>query len=436
MNPVEIIFKKREGKSLTDDELSTFVTSYLSGKIPEYQMSALLMAIFFKDMNPDETKALTRVYVNSGKTIQFPSSWNTVDKHSTGGVGDKITLTLAPVVAACGVKIPMISGRGLGHTGGTLDKLESIPGFRTDYSSDDFANFVNKSGMAIVSQSEELVPADKRIYALRDVTATVESLPLITASIMSKKIAEGAQNLVIDLKVGTGAFIKTMEKAQKLAGLLVSTGEMLGQKVAVVFSRMNSPLGKYIGNALEIIETIEYLKGDTSPDIDILTKELAIQMLLIAGKADNRQQALMLVQDAISSGRALDKFRELIIQQSGNPLIIDDLTLLPQCRYKRAIIAEKSGWIKQIDSQTIGYSLILIGAGRLKLDSKLNYGAGLKILKKIGDRIEEGEILGEIFYDDSEKTDEVVDRILKSFEISETITEQESVIIKVINRYA
>ena len=257
LNPVELIIKKKTGKELTQTELEYFINSYINNEIPEYQMSAMLMAIYFKSMKIEEIQTLAKVYIESGKQITFPKSDKTVDKHSTGGVGDKITIMLAPIVAACGGKIPMISGRGLGHTGGTLDKLESIPGFRTDFNDTEFKEIIEEVGFCIISQSEELVPADRRIYALRDVTGTVESLPLITASIMSKKIAEGAQNLVIDLKIGSGAFIKDLETGKELANLLIKTGEKFGQKVSVIFSNMNSPLGGYIGNALEIIPQLD-----------------------------------------------------------------------------------------------------------------------------------------------------------------------------------
>ncbi len=430
-NPVEIIIKKRNGKRLERAEIEFFVRSYLENKIPEYQMSALLMAIFFQNMEPDEVRTLTEIYIESGIRITFPASLKTADKHSTGGVGDKISIPLAPIVASLGVKIPMISGRGLGHTGGTLDKLESIPGFRTNFSVEEFKTAVDSLGLAIISQSKEMVPADKRIYALRDVTGTVESLPLITASIMSKKIAEGAQNLVIDLKVGTGAFIKDMKTAKTLGNLLKSTGEILGQKVSVVYTNMNSPLGNYIGNALEIKESIEYLKGKNIPDIDIITKTLATQMLLLTGKAKSSQEASEMIAKTISSGKALEFMKKFIENQGGNPAVCDDLSLLPQAKYKIDIISDRVGWIERINSQNIGYALVNIGAGRKTLDSELDYAAGAYLTKKIGDTLEFGEVIGTLYCNDKTLADQTIQKILDSYTVSENKIEKQKMIYEI-----
>jgi len=290
-NPVELLIKKRDGYSLTTDEISCFVNAYLKGDIADYQMSAFLMASFLQGLNKQEIEALTKTYIDSGGTISFEKCLPIADKHSTGGVGDKISLMLAPIAASLGLMVPMISGRGLGHTGGTLDKLESIPGFRTSFSLQEFKQLVEKHSFALAGQSEELVPADKKIYALRDVTATVESPGLITASIMSKKIAEGAKHLVIDLKIGSGAFMPNIKRAKELAELLMATGKSFGQKVTVVFTNMNSPLGHAVGNALEMIEAIEYLKGNYLPDTYELTTVLTAQMLISTGKAKDFEQA-------------------------------------------------------------------------------------------------------------------------------------------------
>jgi pyrimidine-nucleoside phosphorylase len=414
-NPVELIIKKRSGKKLSRDELSFFIESYLRNEIPEYQMSALLMAIFFKNMHPDEIQTLTEVYINSGKRIAFPDDMPTVDKHSTGGVGDKISIVLAPIVAACGANIPMISGRGLGHTGGTLDKLESIPGLRTDFTYTQFKKMVNEVGFSIISQSKELVPADKRIYALRDVSGTVESLPLITASIMSKKIAEGTKNLVIDLKVGSGAFIKKMAKAEKLAELLMQTGENLGQKVSVVYSNMNSSLGEYAGNALEIKECVEFLKGKNIPDIYTITKMLAEEMLMLTGIVKDRAEAEKKFVTVLENGKALEYFRHFIEVQKGNPKICEDTSLLPQAKFELPIIATKKGWVKAIDTQNIGYALVDIGAGRKTIDSKLNYAAGAYLPIKVGHFIEKNSELGKVYCDDEKIGYSVADKIAKSF---------------------
>ena len=432
-NPVELIVKKRNGLNLARDEIKFIFDTYESGKIPEYQMAAFLMSIYFQGMKIDEIQALTEIYIESGKQITFPADMVTVDKHSTGGVGDKISIPLAPIVAACGGKIPMISGRGLGHTGGTLDKLESIPGMRTDFSEKDFKKFVNDIGFAIISQSEELVPIDRTIYSLRDVTGTVGSLPLITASIMSKKIAEGAKNLVIDLKVGTGAFIKNMKMADELSELLIRTGENLGQKVAVVFSNMNSPLGKYAGNALEIKESIEFLKGKKNPDVYEVTKTLAVEMLQLSKISKNRNEAEEMFDNVIRNGLALDCFRKFIKVQGGNPNVCADTSLLPQAKYEIPIISQKTGWIKAIDSQQIGYALVEIGAGRKTLKSKINYGAGASFPKKIGDSIQKDEELGTVFCDDKETGMMVASKIQGSFEISEMMIKKPDLILKTIH---
>lgn len=417
-NPVELILKKREGKTLNHEELTFFVQSYLEDKIPEYQMSAMLMAIFFQNMTLQEVQTLTEVYINSGKKIEFPTSMHTVDKHSTGGVGDKISIPLAPIVAACGAKIPMISGRGLGHTGGTLDKLEAIPGFRTDFSEQDFKKMVTEVGFAIISQSKELVPADRRIYALRDVTGTVESLPLITASIMSKKIAEGAQHLVIDLKVGTGAFIKTIEKAEELAVLLISTGTKLGQTVRVVFTNMDSPLGHYVGNGLEIIESIEYLQGKRLSDIHEITKILAIEMLLTSKICINHAEADKKVEEVIDNGLALKYLANFIEAQGGNPQVCFDTSLLPQTTHQIPIFAEQNGWIEAINSQGIGYALIDVQAGRKTLDSKLDYGSGAYLTHKVGYEVRKGEQIGIVFCNDKSIGEQVAKKILACYKMS------------------
>lgn len=428
-NPVEIILKKRNGAELSREELKFFIEAFIDKKIPEYQMSSLLMAIFFQSMTPEEVQILTEVYINSGKQISFPQTMNTVDKHSTGGVGDKISLMLSPIVVACGGKIPMISGRGLGHTGGTLDKLEAIPGFRTDYSEAEFKKIIEKIGFSIISQSQELVPADKVIYALRDVSGTVESLPLITASIMSKKIAEGAQNLVIDLKVGTGAFIKNMEQAKKLGFLLKQTGEKLGQQVSIIFSNMNSPLGENIGNALEIIETIDYLKGKNLPDIHELTKTLAVEMLILAKTFTNRNDAEKKVEEVIADGSALKIFRDFIEAQGGNPACIDDYSLFATSKFSVPIISPKTGWVESINSQSIGYALIDVGAGRMTLDSKLNYGTGAKLHLKIGDKVESGSSMGTLFCDNKEIGIKVAERISSAYQIVNILVEKEKLIL-------
>ena len=419
-NPVEIILKKRTGQELTPDEMLFMVNSYISGKVPDYQMSAFLMAIYFKGMTKEEIVNLTRVYIESGSQIEFPRELKTVDKHSTGGVGDKITMTLAPIVAACGAYIPMISGRGLGHTGGTLDKLESIPGFDTFMTEECFKEKVLQHKLAIIAQSEALVPADKKIYALRDVTATVESLPLICASIMSKKIAEGAQNLVIDLKVGSGAFMKSMDDAKNLAELLKYTGKSFGQRVSVVYTRMDSPLGYAIGNALEIKECIEYLQGKVISDIDEITKTLAVEMLLMTDIATDKNDALNQINKVMKNGIALSKFAELVSIQEGDPKVVQNTSLLPSSKVILNMVSNQKGYVKNIDSQKIGYALIKIGASRTSLQSPLDMGAGAYLFKKIGDEIGMDEVIGEV-HCECENTGKIVaQEILNAIELSET----------------
>ena len=432
MNPLEIIIKKKTGKSLSQSELKYFIESYLDNKLPEYQMAALLMAINLQGMEIKEIQTLTEIYIESGQIIKFPSDYRTVDKHSTGGVGDKISIVLAPIIAACGGKIPMISGRGLGHTGGTLDKLESIPGFRTNLSEEQFRKLVDEIGFSIIGQSDELIPADRRIYALRGVTGTVDSLSLITASIMSKKIAEGAQNLVIDLKVGLGAFIKNIETANELADLLIKTGEKFGQRVSVIISNMNSPLGEYAGNALEIRECIEYLKGKNIPDIDLLTKTIANEMLLLSDITSDKIEAETMINNSIKNRTALDSFRKFVKAQGGNPEVCDDPSILPQAEYEIPIISDNEGWVESIDTQNIGYALIDIGAGRKALDSKLNYASGTYLPKKIGNHVRKGEQIGKVFCDEEECGKEVAKKILGSYKISNIEVKPQKLIIKVI----
>jgi len=432
-SPVQIILKKRSGETMTGQEINQFITYYLAGDIPDYQMSALLMAIYFQGMSRDEISALTKAYIQSGSQLSFPDELITADKHSTGGVGDKISLMLAPIAAALGLHVPMISGRGLGHTGGTLDKLEAIPGFQTQYSMPEFRKLVMEIGLAMVGQSEQIVPADKRIYALRDVTATVESPGLITASIMSKKLAEGAKHLVIDLKVGTGAFMPNLRRAEELAELLISTGSAFGQKVSVVFTNMNSPLGSAVGNALEVIEAIEYLKGNRPLDTEEITNILVSQMLLSSGLSTDMQMALGMIKKVIDDGSALQCFIKMVKAQGGDPRVVDDYTIFGRAKYCIAILSEESGYIHKIDSAAIGYALVGIHAGRTKVTDLLDYKAGAVLPKKIGDRIEKGEVLGLIHCDVESDGFATVNTIRQAYKISEIPMKPEPLILKTIS---
>ncbi len=429
MNPVELILKKRNGYVLTTDEINFFINSYLSGAITEYQMSAFLMAVYFQGMLPDEITALTDCYIRSGKRIEFPEGVITADKHSTGGVGDKISLMLAPIAAACGLTVPMISGRGLGHTGGTLDKLEAIPGFQTSYSMEQFRDLTLKHGVCLVGQSEQLVPADKRIYALRDVTATVESPGLITASIMSKKIAEGARHLVIDLKVGSGAFMPTLSRAKELAELLIRTGHAFGQQVTVVFTNMNAPLGTHIGNALEVIEAIEYLKGNFLPDTQEITEALTAEMLLSAGLAKDYEEAVQHVRKVIADGSALQKFREIIIAQGGDAAVCDDYSRFAPAKYELPILANQDGYLQSIDSRSIGYALIGVKAGRMQVSDSLDYGSGAILYPKVGDQFTSGQPIGTLFCNDQAAGEKAIERILSAFHLSPDPVPKEELIL-------
>ncbi len=431
-NPVELILKKRDGHRLSQAEISFFITQYLEGSIPEYQMSALLMCFFFQGALPEEITALTKSYIESGETIRFDEALPVADKHSTGGVGDKISLMLAPIAAALGLYVPMISGRGLGHTGGTLDKLEAIPGFNTQYSIEDFKKLVLKHGYALVGQSEALVPADKRIYALRDVTATVESPALITASIMSKKIAEGARYLVIDLKIGSGAFIPNLKRARELATHLVNTGESFGQKVSVIFSNMNSPLGEAVGNALETIEAIEYLKGKYLPDTYEITTALVSQMLILAGKAKGSAEAEEMIRRVVADGSALAKFAEIIEVQGGNPKVIQDYSLFDTARYQIPIISQQTGYIHSIDARAIGYALVRIKAGRMQTVDVLDFSAGAILMPKIGDKISQNDEIGVVHANDKAKGEEVAELIRKAYSISEEPMQAQKLIHDII----
>jgi len=430
-NPVELIIKKRDGYALAAEEIADLVQGYLKDEIADYQMSAFLMACFLQGLNPEEISTLTQCYIESGGTINFAKGLPVADKHSTGGVGDKISLMLAPIAASLGLMVPMISGRGLGHTGGTLDKLESIPGFRTSFSLKEFKALVENHGFALAGQSSELVPADKKIYALRDVTATVESPGLITASIMSKKIAEGAKHLVIDLKIGSGAFMPNIKKAKELAELLMATGKRFGKKVTVVFSNMNSPLGHAVGNALEMMEAIEYLKGNYLPDTYELTTALTAQMLISAGKAKDFEQAKTLIDEAVARGKALEKLQEIIIAQGGEPKVLEDYSLFASSPVIYPIIAKQSGWVHKIDCRAIGYALVQIKAGRKKVTDTLDYGAGALLYPKIGDEIKSGDKIGEIHCAHKNEAKETAELILNAYKIADTKKDKEDLILEI-----
>ncbi len=386
MDIIEIINKKRLGKILKREELAYVVNGYLSGEIKDYQMSSLLMAIVLKDLTDQEIVALTQIMLDSGEKLDLSSLGTVVDKHSTGGVGDKTTMIVAPLVASCGVKVAKMSGRGLGHTGGTIDKLESIPGFQVTLSTKSFLEQVQKIGMAIVSQTSNLVPADKKIYALRDVTGTVESIPLIASSIMSKKIASGANKLVIDIKVGSGALIKTLKDAKRLAKLMIEIGRNHNIEVICLLTNMDIPLGKKIGNALEVEEAREVLLGKTEGNLTDLCIELASYMVSL-GLGISYVQAKEQVKESLKTGKAYQKFLEFIQEQHGA------LNLLPKSTYQYPILSKKSGYIKDIDALELGKLSMHLGAGRSSMEEKIDYSAGIVLEKRLGDSVLEGDVL-------------------------------------------
>lgn len=386
MNILDIINRKRLGKILNKKEIEYVVNGYMSGEVKDYQMSSLLMAILLKGMTDHEIITLTKCMLNSGERLSLDDLGNVVDKHSTGGVGDKTTMVVAPLVAACGVPVAKMSGKGLGHTGGTIDKLESIPGFQTNVSVDGFFEQVKKIGMAIVSQTNNLVPADKKIYALRDVTGTVESIPLIASSVMSKKIASGARKLVVDVKVGSGALIKNLNTAKKLARLMIEIGRANDIEVVCLLTNMNIPLGKNIGNALEVKEAIRVLIGEKKGNLYNLCIELASYMVSL-GRSITYEEAKNQVMENLNNGKAYQKFLEFVKYQKG------DIDALPEAKNVYEIRSEKEGYLNDIDALSLGELSMHLGAGRINLDDELDYSAGIVVAKSVGDYINKGELL-------------------------------------------
>ncbi len=428
-NFIEILIKKRNGENLSPDEIEFLIKGYMKGLIPDYQFSAFLMAVFFRGMSFEETTYLTKAMLYTGKSLNLSDiKMPKIDKHSTGGVGDKVSLILAPLVACCGVCVPMISGRSLGHTGGTLDKLESIPGLRTNLTLNEFKNQLKKINLGIIGQTEEIAPADKKIYSLRDVTGTVESIPLITASIMSKKLAENLDGLVLDVKFGNGAFMKEYKTAKELARSLVNTGRRFGVKTIGILTDMNDPLGEYIGNSLEIIETIECLKGNGQEDLMKIILTLSESILKIARIQGGRELLLK----KIKNSEALNKFREMIEYQGGNPKVIDDYNLLPVAKNHLVFSAPKTGYIKNIDTFKLGMLATKLGAGRLKKDDKIDIGCGFKIYKKTGNIVEKGEPVVKIFSDNKMLVKEVLNELNTVFVISSKPTKRKKLIRDII----
>jgi pyrimidine-nucleoside phosphorylase len=391
---VEIIAAKRDGQELTTDEIQRVVGGLLSGSVADYQMTALLMAAFFRGMSDAETVALTEAMLRSGKVLDLSSVPGVkVDKHSTGGVGDKVSIALAPLVAACGAPVPMVSGRGLGHTGGTLDKLEAIPGFRTDLSTEDFIRVVGEVGTCMIGQTKDVAPADKKIYALRDVTATVECIPLIVASILSKKLAEGIDALVLDVKVGSGAFMKDEAHARELATALVRVGTRAGKRVVARLTDMNVPLGVAVGNANETREALELLHGRGPDDLREITMQLCAEMLVLAKRANDEKTALKSLQNAIDSGSAVTVMEKMIAAQHGDPKVAADPSLLEIAKERVDVTAERAGFVTRADALAIGRAAVAMGAGRARAEDVVDPAVGISVLAKPGDRVERGQPL-------------------------------------------
>ncbi len=397
VTPYEVIRRKRDGGELTESELRAFLEGYAHGSVEEYQMAAFLMAVFFVGMSDDELATLVDVMLHSGVVVDLSNVGGTkVDKHSTGGVGDKVSLVLAPLVAALGVPVPMMSGRGLGHTGGTVDKLETIPGFRVELGLDAYREQMERLGCALIAASPEIAPLDKRLYALRDVTGTVESIPLIASSIMSKKLAEGIDALVLDVKTGNGAFMPEAERARALAKTMIAIGSAQGRTVVARLTAMDRPLGYAIGNALEVEEVVAALQGGGPPDLREVTLALAAEMLVLGGQAENLEEATALASAALGDGRALEKMREVIEAQDGNASVLDDPAILPQASVQQVLEATRSGRVLEMDTRAIGAAAVELGAGRATLGAKIDLSAGFHLTVKPGDTVERGQPLGTI----------------------------------------
>ena len=434
MRIVDLIEKKKHGEILSKEEINFLVSSLMDGSAHDYQISAWLMAVYFKGLTEDETAYLTEAMINSGEVIDFGDLTDSiVDKHSTGGVGDKVTITLIPLLAAAGVPVAKLSGRGLGHTGGTIDKLESIPGFNTQLSISDLIDQVKKINVAIGAQTQNLTPADGKLYALRDVTATVDSMPLIASSVVSKKIASGAKNIILDVKYGSGAFMKTPEDAVELSKLMVNIGKILNKSITAVITSMEEPLGRAVGNSLEIIESIEFLKGNIKTgDVAELTYSFASIALLQLGIYENQAEEKAFLKELVETGKALEKFKELIQAQGGNPEIIDNYDLFDLPTYKVECESKKAGYVHNIDAYKIAYACKLLGAGRDRKTDPIDYSVGIFLNKKSGEEVSKGDVLYTIYSNNPDKTKAAQKYCDEAFVINENKPVNNSMIYKII----
>ena len=431
---VDLILKKRNGEELTSEEIQFIINNYVSGNIPDYQMSALLMAIYFNPLTENETLALTLTMLRSGDEIDLsPINGIKVDKHSTGGVGDKTSLVVAPIASALGVKLAKMSGRGLGHSGGTLDKLESIPGFKIEISSEAFFKQVNEIGLAIIGQSANITPADKKLYALRDVTGTIESKGLIASSIMSKKLASGADHIVLDVKVGSGAFMKDLNSARDLARAMVEIGKGAKRETVATLTNMDQPLGCAVGNSLEVIEAIETLKGNGPEDFSELCIELAAEIILVSKISQNIDDARQLVIETIKNGKALDKLRQMIIYQGGNPNVIEDYSIFKQAEEVCELVYENEEemFIESIDALKVGQASVLLGAGRTTKDDIIDHSVGIIVHKKIGDKVSKGDVICTI-HSNGKNTNQALELLLESYVLTNEFVEKPKIIYETI----
>lgn len=432
MNIQDIIRKKKHGEKLSRMEIEYFTEGFTRDEIPDYQISALLMAIWFSGMDEEETRNLTESFVNSGDVVDLSSIPGIkVDKHSTGGVGDKVSLIVIPVIASLGIPVAKLSGRGLGHTGGTIDKLEAIPGFSCDLSLEKFKESVRLIGAAIASQTGNLTPADKKFYALRDVTETVDSIPLIASSVMGKKIASGSDAIVLDVKTGEGAFMKTDEDAALLAEEMVKTGNSMGRRTVAVLTDMNEPLGRNIGNSLEIEEAVKVLKGDRIPGLWDVSLTVASLMVILGGLADNLKEAGKLVEESIDTGKAINKFREIIKNQGGDERVTDDPSIMGEALYKDTLYSEKSGYITAIKAMEIGMAAVHIGAGREKKGDNLDYTAGIELIKTVGEKVQAGESLAVLKHNRKDIAESLQD-VLSAYVIEDNPPDKKDYIHRII----
>ena len=430
MRMYDLIEKKREGGALTDEEIDFMITGYTKGDIPDYQMSAMMMAIYFQGMNDKETLKLTTAMRDSGDQIDLSAiEGRKVDKHSTGGVGDKTSIALTPLVASVGVKVAKMSGRGLGHTGGTIDKLESFDGFRVDISNEQFIKQVNTIGVSIMGQTKDLAPADKKLYALRDVTATVENISLIASSIMSKKLAAGADAIVLDVKTGSGAFMKNLDDARALAKAMVTIGKGAGRDMFAFITDMDEPLGFAVGNALEVKEAIDTLKGKGPADFTELVLNLACRMVMLSGIETDEDKAMALLKENIANGKALDKLAEFVSAQGGDSRAVYDTDLLPKANNVYELKADKDGYITHINCEEVGIASLVLGGGRETLDSVIDLSVGIVLNKKCGDKVSAGDVLAYVHYNDDKKKEDSVKRLKDAYQIGDSYNKTKKVII-------